>query len=199
MDYYSFPARLHTAYNDISVVGSAVVSATENAMEFTSDFIPLIPLGTPATLQWVYGDSPLMDFTGEVYLSSPGFVRLVGTDPKLIEATRNVFCVNTRLPCHIATPQEAQEGRYSRCEILYLSSCSFTLHTREDFSHDQVVLLSAEVDFLTLHHLPLYIQRRAVLRRADTLLLCQRQDCSDDNFIALSAYVSRLEKRPGRL
>lgn len=195
MEFYPFPAQLRAGYNNINVPGQATVMERENAVEFTGDFVPLMPLGESAAVDWAHGERALVTFSGQVYLSSPRLLRLVDVDPKLVEAARATFAMNTRLPCLLTARQGGQGAVQYPAEILYLSDDSFTLHVRYDILPQQTVYLSAEVDFLTLRDLPLYVRRVITLRRDDDLLLCDLQaQFSDENRIALSAYSARLEK-----
>ena len=195
MEFYPFPAQLRAGYNNVDVPGQASVMEREDAVEFTGDFIPLLPLGETAAVDWAYGERALVTFEGQVYLSSPRLLRLVGVDKRLAEAARATFAMNTRMPCLLTVRQKGQGPVQYPAEILYLSGDSFTLHVKYEILPEQTVYLSAEVDFLTLRDLPLYVRRVIALRRGDDLLLCEPQSrFSDENRIALSAYSARLEQ-----
>ncbi len=198
MEFYPVPARLQAGYNGASATGLATVMEDENALEFTGEFIPLLPLGAPATVDWTYGQRVLASFSGTVYLSSPGLVRLVGLDAALVETARATFAMNTRLPCVLTVRQGESGGRAAAAEILYLSTDTVTLHHHGAVAPGETVWVSAEVDFLTLRELPLLVQREIALRRDDELLLCGVPGLqTNENFIALSAYSARLEKWDG--
>ena len=195
MRFYPVPARLRAEYNNITSYGELTVMEREDAVEFTGEFIPLLPLGQPAEVSWVYADRTLAAFIGRVYLSSPTLLRLVDVSPKLAEAARATFAMNTRLPSLVTVRQNGRGAVQYPAEILYLSNSSFTLHTRHEILPEQTIYLSAEVDFLTLQDLPLYVRRNIPLRRKEELLLCEVQThYSDENFIALSAYSAKLEQ-----
>lgn len=195
MEFYPFPARLRAAYNDISTHGRATVMQRENAVEFTGDFIPLIPMGQPAGVEWVYGERTLITFLGTVYLSSPKLLRLVDVEPRLIEAARATFAINTKLPCLLTVRQNNQPPVLLPAEILYLCGSTATLYSKNPIVPEQTIYLSAEVDFLTLRDMPLYVRRKISLRREEELLLCDiPKSQNNENRIALSAYSARLEK-----
>lgn len=196
MTYYPFPAILHASYDDSQTFGEATVSANENAIEFSGGFIPLLPLGSEATVNWVLGNKSLVQFSGTVYLSTGNFMRLVGVDARLVEAARALFAINVRFAATVSPAAPAGplgQGRLP-VQVLYLSSQFITLLARHDYDERQPLLLHAEVPYLTLASQPLTIRRKAPLRRNETLLLCDVHPSNNDNTIALSAFAARLEQ-----
>lgn len=192
MEYHPFPARLTAGYNHTCVMGQGRLVPGQNAVEFTGDFIPLMPLNTAAKIEWLLGETTLADFTGRVYLSSPQLLRLVEVDPAVLAAHRPVFAVNTQLAAGLRFAQK--DGAPTAGEVLYLSQKAITLCSTLPAAEGDALLLDVEVDFLTLDALPLVVQRRVPLRRMETLLLCSVPRPDDANFIALSAYAARLEQ-----
>lgn len=195
MQFHPFPARLCANYSNINIHGLATVMHKDNAVEFTGDFIPLIPINQPAKVDWVYGKRCLASFCGSVYLSSSGLVRLVGVDAALVESARATFAANTSLPCQIWAGQQGFAGALQPAQILYLSRETITLHCKSPIGPKQGLYLNAEVDFLTLWQMPLLVCHQIPLRLGEELILCKvapRQN--DENLIALSAYSAKLEK-----
>lgn len=200
MEYFSFPARLRSAYNTISEYGTAQVSARENAIEFSGEFVPLLPLGTEAVVDWILGERTLVSFEGQTYLSSPTRLLLVDVDAELIEAAKATFAINTHLPAKARSaeaPRGAAKTPAYPAEIVYLSADFMTLRTKAAGKLKGRLLLDCEVDFLTLCDQPVLVRRQVTSSRSDALLLCDVLPSSNDNRIALSAYASKLEQLDG--
>lgn len=193
MDYYPFPALLISEYNTIHEYGQALVGP-QGSIDFIGDFVPLIPLGTAATVEWVLGDKSLATFKGGVYLSSPQLLRLVDVDAAQLAAARHVFAVNTRLPAGITAkaPGRSQPQPRIPCEILYMDMSILKLRVATGYEPGTPLWLSANIDFLTLRDLSLRVVERVPLHRDETLLLCEVQRTNQENFIALSTYAARL-------
>lgn len=202
MEYHPFAARLTSPYNDIEEFGQGTFVATENAVDFTGDFIPLLPLGSSACIDWVHGDETAASFCGVTYLSSPGLLRIVEVPAGTLEKYRPLFAQNTSLPA-AATPlrggPRATAPRPAPARIIYLSAARMALLCGDIAQPGQSLLIDAEVDFLTLRRLAVQVEQRIFLQRGQVLLHCSIPPASNDNIIALSAYSARLdqlEKRP---
>ncbi len=191
MDYLPFPARLEAA--GVCETGRAVISGSEDALDFTGEFVPLLPLGAAATVQWRVGDSPVQNYSGRVYLSSPEVLRLVGLPAGPVRETRAIFASNIRLAASVEAPGGA--GRLP-VEIVYLSRSALTLRTTGLFEGATRLRLHCEVDFLTLRRMPLEVEHQILLRAGEALLLCRAGNIGNENLIALSAYAARLEHLP---
>ncbi len=193
MEYIPFPATFTSDYNDIRLHGKGIVSGEENAIEFFGDFIPLIPLGSVATVEWITGQNVMAGFSGHVYLSSQNLVRIINVEKEAIAAMRAIFASNTRFKVQIC-PQNIVPSQNIVADMVYLSTDFICLLAQCNARENDELSLSAEVDFLTLHDLPLRIARRVPLRRGETLLLCDVLPTDNANFIALSAYSARLDR-----
>ncbi len=190
MQFQPFPARLsHLAYGVTAYAWASFV-LRDNAMDFTSEFVPLLPLGSQATIAWMQGDTVMMDFTGGVYLSSPQLVRITGIPRDVFAAAAPLFAQNTRFACRVAC---APDGPADTGEVLYLSPGRITLLCGFKATCGQALWLGAEIDFLTLRRLRLIVTRQYPLRRGQYLTVCDVPPASNDNFIALNAYSARLE------
>ncbi len=194
MEYIPFPATFTSAYNDIRLHGKGVVSGEENAIEFLGEFIPLMPLGSIATVEWITGQNVMAGFSGRVYLSSQNLVRIVDVEKEAISAMRAIFASNARFKVQICL-QSTIPVQTLVADMVYLSAGFICLLAQCNARENEELSLSAEVDFLTLHDLPLRIARRVPLRRGETLLLCDVLPSDNANFIALSAYSARLERQ----
>jgi hypothetical protein len=190
MDFLPFPARLSAGYNGICEVGSARVAEREDAIDFTAEFVPLVPLGAPALVEWIQGETVVQPYEGQAYLSSPQMLRLVGVDGGLARQTRALFATNLSLPAVLRTAKEAPP---MPARLEYLSLEVVTLAVPRAVKRGSRLLLAVEVDFLTLGNMPLQVETAVTLRRRESLLQCSLSPGSDENLIALNAYVPRLE------
>ncbi len=197
MNYQPFFARLRTSYNDICEYGSGTFGSDADVVDFSGDFVPLIPLGTPATIEWMLGEQAIASYEGQVYLSSPTLLRIVQADTELTRPARTILATNTKLLAEIIPLHSGEYARVHRpaaAQIVYLSQTHITLRCSDILKENQRLLLGVEVDFLTLHQLALQVQHRILMRRGEALFICEVQHCSNDNLIALSAYSARLEQ-----
>ncbi len=196
MQYYPFPASLVSGDGRVREFGAATLLPDSNALHFESDFVPLLPLGSEATVTWVQGDKCLAAFRGKVYLSSPRLLRLVDIDSSLLASVRTVLSVNAAIPAAIVPADsetlEAAKAPPADAEIVYLSTDLMKLKTTQIMGAQHTLLLNAEVDFLTLRNQPLLVRERLVLRRSDNLLICEVLPGSEENFISLTAYAAKL-------
>jgi hypothetical protein len=190
VDYLPFPARLSAGYNGICEVGNARVAEREDAIDFSAEFVPLVPLGAPALVEWIQGETAVQPYEGQVYLSSPRMLRLVGIDGGLARQTRALFATNLSLPAVLRTAKGAPP---MPARLEYLSLEVATLVVPETVPQGSRLLMEVEVDFLTLGNMPLQVETAVTLRRRENLLQCTFSPGSDENLIALNAYVPRLE------
>ena len=193
MDYLLFPAVLTAEYNGIREFGEGRVLADDNAIDFTGDFVPLIPLGAPAGIDWVLGGQTIARYEGSVYLSTKTAMRLIEVEPGAIEKTRVILASNTCLPASVRG-QGATVDKAIPAEIVFLSMDYIKLRIRTYLPVAETILLGAEVDFLTLANLRLTVRRRVAMQGSETLLLCETQKMDEANYIALTTYVARLDK-----
>ncbi len=194
IEYYPFPAVLKTGYNDIEEHGTAQVAAYGNAINFYGDFVPLVPLGHEAAIHWILGDKTLASFAGSVYLSSAKMLQLVDVDEERLATARTLFITNTRLPALVA-PAQRPKAEKRPVEILYLSMGLVKLLTRDNIEEKTELHLFTHVDFLTLHALEIRVRKRIIFGKEETLLLCEVDGLSRENYVAMSTYVAKLEKK----
>ncbi len=195
MEYLPFPALLLSDYNDIEEYGEARVCRDDNGLDFSGDFVPLIPLGAAASIDWVLADRSVARYNGTVYLSSKTSMRLVNVEPGLIENTRVIMASNVHIPATIqdgAAPPEKAAPMVA--EIVFLSMEYVKLRTSTHVPETEMLYLSAEAPFLTLVGLPLKVCQRVAMQNSETLLLCETRKMNEHNYVALATYVARLEK-----
>lgn len=191
MDYLSFPAHLVAPYNDIQEYGEGHLGAGGDAVDFGSDFVPLVPLGSKASIQWIYAGREIAAYEGKVYLSTPTLLRIVDVDEPLVVRARGIFASNTRLPGLV---REGADAPPRSVEVLYLSLGMVKLHAPFQSPVGLRLLLDVEVDFLTLRGLSLQVRQTVPLRKDENLLLCEVERSGNDNYIALSTYSNRLDR-----
>lgn len=190
MEYLPFPARL--CAGNICEVGLGQVAEADNAVDFTGDFIPLLPLGQAAAVEWILGDGVVRAYQGEVYLSSPALLRLVRVDAGLVAEARRLFATNLRLRASFASPDKTSPR--VPAQVLYLTTCAATLAAPMPLEPGTRLWLDCEADFLTLRAVPLQVKSAIPLRKSQALLHCTLAAGSEENLVALSAYTARLEK-----
>ena len=194
MEYYPFPALMRTEYNGIQEHGTARVSEQGTALNFYGEFVPLVPLGQEATVDWILGDKTLASFEGKAYLSTAQMLQLTDVDPEKLNTARGLFLVNTRQPGLVA-PAGKPKAKKLPVEILYLSMGLIKLLTRDNIEEGMELLLYTHVDFLTLNALELRVRKRIIFHKEETLLLCEVEGVSRENYVALSTYVAKLDKQ----
>lgn len=194
MDYYAFPALLRAEYNGIREYGQASPAADDNALNFSGEFVPLIPLGASAEIHWMLGEKVIAVFRGRVYLSTTQMMQLVDVAPEQVEKLRALFSVNTLLPAAVTagTRRKPLRTKSLPVEILYLSPGLIKLRAAHYIEEGSSLLLTSEVDFLTLRDLELQVKQRILLRKGESILICTVASGSNENFIALSTYAAKL-------
>ncbi len=193
-DYYPFPALLSSDYNEVEESGIAQITPRGDALNFYSDFVPLIPFGKSATIHWTLGDKTLATFEGETYLSTSEMLQITGLEEVKLATARTLFQMNTRLPSTIAQSPKKKTPQYE-AEVLYLSMGMIKILSSQEISEGQKIYLSIQVDFLTLSALCLIVHKRVDFLEGEKLLLCEVDTMTQENYIALSAYTAKLEKQ----
>lgn len=197
MTFYPFPALLRSGYNAIHEYGEATLSAAGTEIDFTGDFVPLIPLGSKASILWVLGDKTIATFEGSVYLSSPSLLRLVDVDDAALSRARIQLVTNTNIPAGFTLGKKdngsAKTQRFP-ADILFLSMDQIKLRCATGVPAGQALYLSAQADFLTLRNVGLKVQEQMAVRSGEYLLLCSIESGGTENYIALSTYSAKLEK-----
>lgn len=196
MEYQAVPALLRSAYGQTNVFGRCALVAGENAVDFYSDYIPLLRLNAPAEVAWLAGKQEQVVFQGRAYLSSDERVRVVGVEPQVLRLPRAVLALNTEIPARVAPAN--RPGAAADAEIVYLAQGLIKLRAKNHAAQGQKLLLWAEVDFLTLDGVQLTVEERVLLSGQRALLLCSVTPGSDENYIALKTYAAKLAARQKR-
>lgn len=193
VEYQAFPALLRSADGRVKEFGRGALAFGQNTVDFYSEFIPLMELGTEAQVVWLAGTRELAVFEGRIYLSSAERARLVNVDPAALRLPRAVLALNTCIAATIAPP--GRPGAALPAELVYLAQGLVKLRTDARAERGQKLMLSAEVDFLTLEEVELEVEEQVLLDSRKTLLLCSVKPGSDANYIALKTYAAKLEAR----
>ncbi len=193
-EYYPFPAVLSTDYNEIEEPGFAQVASRGDALNFYSEFVPLVPLDHLVTVCWTLGDKVLATFEGVAYLSTSKMLQLTNLDEEKLATARTLFHCNTRFPARVAESTKKKVAQYE-VEVLYLSMGLIKLQSMFDIQEGETLYLNIHVDFLTVNALRLTVHKKLEFQEGEKLLLCKVDDMTQENYIALSAYVAKLEKQ----
>ncbi|WP_458863326.1 hypothetical protein [Acidaminobacterium chupaoyuni] len=92
----TFQALLKTREGDVLAEGLAHIREETRDVDFTADFVPLFPLGTPLEIVRVEEDREIHRFEGNVYLSSRTLLRLVSVIDFMPDDPDRYYC--TGLP-----------------------------------------------------------------------------------------------------
>lgn len=106
-----FPAILRSMEGEVLAEGEASVLKEDHAVTFTSDFVPLYPLGTQLEIMRIYKGKEVHQFIGKVYLSDKKLMRLVSVEDKLLPGSEEVYCGNMNFPATLTRCKKAENKR----------------------------------------------------------------------------------------
>ncbi len=189
--------------NDILESGQAYISP-DNSVTFTSDFVPLVKLGSEVTVIRVIGEKRLERFVGKVYLSSRKLLRIVDVDKATIGPALNMFESNAVFPAEFliapgaTTRFNAQKAQAVSGFIRYISPQSVKICTMEFVDKGQYLMFSLEEPALPLDKMLVRIKERILLMRSAALLLCEVVSLSMGNGVAIAGFLEDLKTREER-
>lgn len=192
-----FSASLETEDGQLLEIGEACVSETDDAITFTSAFVPLIKLGTTAQITRVLGGQELNRFKGKVYLSSSKLLQIVGVEPKLVAEMRTIFSVNELASTSlIFAPKASVDFAVQKAEsvfgvVRYLSMNVIKIFSMEYISVGQHLMFSLDTPGIKLDNMLVRVNERVLLKRNAALHICSPVAASRDNGMALAAYCVR--------
>lgn len=197
MNPLSFTANLCTEDGQLIETGEARVSDTENAVDFTGEFVPLLKLGVTVQIVRVLGSSQFERFIGKVYLSSRKLLKIVEVDEQLVKKARSYFSVNENLPVTLLLAPE-KPARFNPQKATRISGVVRGIYsdtikiTSIDFIPDgQHMMLSVESEPITLDSVMLCVRERVLMRRSAAILLCDIESASDESRRAISDFLAR--------
>ncbi|HWP51918.1 MAG TPA: hypothetical protein VN626_09525 [Clostridia bacterium] len=170
-------------------------------MTFTSDFVPLIKLGSIVTVIRIIGEKRLECFVGKVYLSSRKLIRIVDINSATIGPALKMFESNAvfRTEFLIApgatTRFNVQKARAVSGFVRYISPQSVKICTMEFVDKDEYLMFSLEESSLSLDKMLVHIKERILLMRSAALLLCEVVSLSMNNGLAIASYMNDLKTK----
>lgn len=119
-------AILKTLDDSIIEYGQVTVSLKEKYAEFSSQFVPLLKIGTEAKIICIEGNTSTHIISGEVYLSSKNLLRLISIKCTLIPGAENVLETPAFLRAKIYKPV-MKKSIFSKNKIVYKwDECTIT-------------------------------------------------------------------------
>ena len=127
-------AILKTLDDSIIEYGQVTVSLKEKFAEFSSQFVPLLKIGTEAKIICIEGNTSTHIINGEVYLSSKNLLRLVSIKCTLIPGAETVLETPAFLRAKIYKPV-MKKGIFSKNKIVYKwDECTITSLSMKNIS-----------------------------------------------------------------
>lgn len=125
-------AILKTTDNSILEYGFASISLKNKYVEFTANFVPLLPIKTPVRIFCLESGQTTHIFSGNVYLSSKRLLRVVSIKCALMPGAEEVLSIETTLSAKFTARTIAGKffpiQKWTDCTIntLSLNNISFT-------------------------------------------------------------------------
>lgn len=94
---HSFTALLKSENGEVLAEGKAMVSEGIQDINFTSDFVPLFPIGTPMQIVRLNNGREIHKFTGKTYISDKTLIRLIGVEDCIIDDYSALYCNHLEL------------------------------------------------------------------------------------------------------
>ncbi len=169
-------------------------------MTFTSDFVPLIKLGSDVTVIRVIGEKRLEHFVGKVYLSSRKLLRIVNVESALISSALEMFESNAVFPTEFLIAPKAttrfnvQKAQAVSGFVRYISPQTVKICTMEFVDKGAYLMFSLEEPSLLLDKMLVQIKERILLMRSAALLLCEVVSLSMDNGVAIAGYLEEMKE-----
>lgn len=190
MNSIEFSALLESKPNGISEEGQAYIEH-DNSVTFTSDFVPLIKLGSRATIIRVLGDKQFERFSGRVYLSSRNLLKIVDVDRELIAQALELFDSNIICPADFyiapgsSTRFNIQKAPAISGFLRYISPEIVRICTMEYVEPGQHLMFTINESGLAVEKLLVKITDRMLLMRSAAILQCKPVSLSANNLTAI--------------
>jgi len=105
--------------------GVASVDTVNKTVSFSANFVPLLKVGTGAQIICTASGQQTHTFSGEVYLSTKKFLRLVNVKCRLLQAAENVLSIESVFSGQITPPRKNKRlpsgGRFP-CTVSRISA-----------------------------------------------------------------------------
>lgn len=190
-----FPAALKTAGGKLLELGEACLAQAQNAMDFNSEFVPLMNLGEMAEIVRLEDKKELERFPGSVYRCTKKSLRLTGIPSRAIEQANQLFQVNAHIPVSLFLSPDGspdfQADKASRItgNIRYLSPELIRITALEWIPPGQVFAASASSPEVILNQLCLQVTSRVSLGHNAAVLLCRILPSSPENRRAIARFM----------
>ncbi len=195
-----FSALLESEENEILEPGQAYISR-DNSVTFTSDFVPLLKLGSEVAVIRVIGEKRLERFVGKVYLSSRKLLRLVDVERAAVQAALETFESNVIFPAEFliapgaTTRFNVQKARGFSGFVRYISPQSVKICTMEFADKGDYLVFSLDEEGLLLDKMLVRVKERILLMRSAALLLCEVVSLSMPNGVAIAGFLEAVKAR----
>lgn len=196
-----FSAALKTEDGQLLEVGEACVSETDDAINFTSGFVPLIKLGSTVCITRTLGSKELNNFVGRVYLSSSKLLQIVGVDPADVADMRRLFSVNELTSTSLifapgaSTSFSVQKAKNIFGVVRYLSSDCIKIFSMEFIPEQQYLMFSLDTPAVQLDRILVRVRERVLLKRNAALHICDIVSPTHENGLALAAFSVRKKQQ----
>lgn len=191
-----FSAVLKSADGKTLEEGEACLSLSPDAMDFNSEFVPLLRFGESATLVRVLGEQELESFPGRVYRCTAKSLRLTDIPMEAIDKAKRLFDVNEHIPISMALSPNGSadfpEEKASRIggNLRYISPTLLRITALEQIPEGQIVRFSVQTPVIRLEQLAARVVRRVPLKRNASVLLCNILPPSIQNSRALERFTT---------
>ncbi len=142
-----FDAVLKTVFGKTIEVGCGQFNPAERSVDFECEFIPLFSMGTRLQLIRLHEGAEVHRFTGEVYFSSAGRLRLVEVKDELLPDAALVFLYHVNFSGVVQTTVQTEHrglfGKKTLEEVVEFPVTLRALSTREVLFNTE---LSVELD-----------------------------------------------------
>lgn len=110
--YNNFDACLHI--DDAEITGNASVSVAKDEVIFVSEFVPIYPPGTIASIDRIYNGRAVHNFCGEVYLSDKKVMKIVAVTDELLEGSQECYKENILINAKISNKAKPETPKKPR-------------------------------------------------------------------------------------
>lgn len=198
MNNIFFSATLICEEDGICEPGQACIEPFEDSVTFSCDFVPLIRLGSRATIVRTLGEMEFERFEGRVYLSSRKLLRIVEVDHEVVSSVRPLFDSNCIFPVTLFMANKRhkmQKAEMISGFLRYISPTEIKICTMEFADAGQELIFSLSEPGLYLEKLSVTIIERILLMRSAAVLLCRINPPSEANAAAIDDYLRALQFR----
>ncbi len=173
-----FKAIVKTLDGSILADGEACVSVQDRSVDFRGSFVPMFRMGNRIIITRMVGAEEAQSFEGEVYLSSPKLLRIVGVDEKAL-ATVELEMAPQRIAIH-GTVSPVLKGVFQLAagrrlkfdaEIFSISLTKLRFSCTEEFEVGEELQVSTEIP-LVLNKVVVVVEQKLLFGEDRTGYRC---------------------------